>query len=70
MRFFFFFSSKAAGAAEGQQTERQQQQQQLVPVLEKALTEVSIKYRSCLPDFRFPPVYAEIINRLILPGAS
>lgn len=62
---------KAADAAEGsQQEEQRQQQRQLVPVLEKALKDVSIKYKSCLPDFRFPPVYAETINRLILLGAS
>eukprot|EP00752_Nemacystus_decipiens_P011002 g9776.t1 len=55
---------------EGAPAEQRQQQQQLAPVLEKALTEVSIKYRNCLPDFRFPPVYAETINRLVLRGAS
>ncbi|CAM9932392.1 unnamed protein product [Scytosiphon promiscuus] len=42
----------------------QQQQQKLVSALEKALKEVSTKYRSCLIDFRFPPAYAETINRL------
>ncbi|CAN0399433.1 unnamed protein product [Ectocarpus sp. 8 AP-2014] len=46
-----------------QQQQQQQQQQLLVSALEEALTRVSCKYRSCLPDFRFPPVYAETINR-------
>lgn len=63
----FRFSRKAADTAERPQLE---QQQQLVPVLEKALTKVSIKYRKCLPDFRFPPVYADTINRLVLVGRS
>ncbi|CAN0512998.1 unnamed protein product [Ectocarpus sp. 12 AP-2014] len=55
---------REAVATEGvQQPQQQQQQELLVSALEEALTRVSCKYRSCLPDFRFPPVYAETINR-------
>eukprot|EP00904_Undaria_pinnatifida_P009642 jgi/Undpi1/5808/HiC_scaffold_2.g01082.m1 len=32
--------------------------------VEKALSAIATRYRSCLPDFRFPPVYAETINKL------
>ncbi|CAM9422121.1 unnamed protein product [Pylaiella littoralis] len=67
------------GGDGGEQQQQQQQQQdeeeeqqrggrrgrELEAALEKALTEVATKYRSCLPDFRFPPVYAETINRLL-----
>lgn len=60
----FFVSHHFEQVAPAPPGSTQQQQQQLVSALEKALKQVSTKYRSCLADFRFPPVYAETINRL------
>lgn len=51
------------GAAEGSQGGAAGTQT-LASSLEKALSEVSSKYRSCLPEVRFPQAYAETINRL------
>lgn len=38
--------------------------QALALALEKALSEVASKYRSCLSSCRFPVAYAEVINRI------